>query len=329
MKKWTGMLLSVLAAGVLFGCTGPRITLFPDGADPLTEVTLEGSAQEKILMVPLSGVISDVPRSGVLRTTPSVLQEVVSHLRLAEKDDRVKAILFKIDSPGGSVTASDTLYHEIAAFKARTGKKVVVCMMSLATSGGYYISLPADMILAHPTTVTGSVGVILMRPEVSGLMEKIGVAVQVNKSGENKDMGSPFRVITPAQDHMLQEVTDTLGRRFVELVKQHRNLDEKRLKVIADARIFLAEAALEADLIDGIGYLSDAIEAAKQIAGLDPDARVVTYRRTEYPDDNIYNPLTSAAGVDPLPLVNLGSVAGLFALDAGFYYIWPQAIGSP
>ena len=329
MKIWAGMLFSVLIVAGVGACTGPRITLFPDGADPLKETTLEGSATQKILVIPVSGVIRDAPESGLLRTTPSVLQEVVAHLRLAERDDRVKAVLFKIDSPGGSVTASDTLYHEIVAFKARTGKKVVACMMSLATSGGYYIALPADLILAHPTTVTGSVGVILMRPEVSGLMEKVGLAVRVNKSGQNKDMGSPFRAMTTAEDHMLQELTDSLGRRFVELVKQHRKLDDEQLKVIADARIFLADAALDANLVDGIGYLSDAIDAARRIAGVDPDARVVTYRRTDYPDDNIYNPLTSGLRFDPAPLANLGAIGGLFALDAGFYYIWPQAVGSP
>ena len=329
MKRWAGILFSLLTIVSVCSCTGPRITLFPDGADPLKEVTLEGSATEKILMIPISGVISDAPESRFLRTTPGMLQEVVSLLRLAEKDDRVKAVLLKIDSPGGSVTASDTLYHEIVAFQARTAKKVVACMMSLATSGGYYISLPADLILAHPTTVTGSVGVILMRPEVSGLMDSIGVAVQVNKSGENKDMGSPFRAATTSEDRMLQELTDTLGRRFVELVKLHRKLDDDRLKVIADARIFLADAALETGLIDGVGYLSDAIAAAKKIADLSPEARVVTYRRSDYADDNIYNPLTSRAGGDPMALVDLGSIGALFALDAGFYYIWPQAIGSP
>jgi protease-4 len=121
-------------------------------------------ADDKILVIPITGVITDSPKSRITRSMPGVVQEVVSHLRLAEKDDRIKVVLFKIDTPGGTTTASDILYHEIVSFKARTGKKVVVCMMNLATSGGYYVSLPADVIMAHPTTVTGSVGVILMRP---------------------------------------------------------------------------------------------------------------------------------------------------------------------
>ena len=323
--KWT--FTAILIAILCFGCAGPRITLFPSASDPLREMTLEGDADDKIQVIPVTGFITDAPKGRVVGTRPSVVQEVVSHLRLAEKDDKVKAVLLKIDTPGGTTTASDILYHEIKAFKKRTGKKVVVCMMNLATSGGYYVSLPADRIIAHPTTITGSVGVILVRPEISGLMEKIGVGVQVNKSGQNKDMGSPFRPITPAEENMLQDLADTLGKRFVDLVARHRGLDGERLATVADARLFLADAALAAGLVDKIGYLSDAIADAKTIAGIDTDARVVTYRRTEYPDDNLYNTLTSSIQATPMPLLDMGPIADLLALDAGFYYLWPQAMG--
>lgn len=329
MNRFKGTALAVLIALVCVGCASPRITLFSDASDPLREMTLEGTDDEKIQVIPITGIITDSPKSRVMRTTPSMVQEVVSHLRLAEKDDNVKAVLLKIDSPGGTVTASDILYHEIVAFKKRTGKKVLVCMMDLAASGGYYVSLPADVIMAHPTTITGSVGVILMRANVSGLMEKIGVGMQVNKSGENKDMGSPFRPTTPDEENMLQELADTLGRRFVDLVKQHRGLDGKNLATVADARVFLADDAVSAGLVDKIGYLSDTIDEAKTIAGLDDDARVVTYRRTNYPDDNIYNTLSSSTRSDPMPLVDMGAIGDLLNLESGFYYLWPQALGSP
>ncbi|MBC2711841.1 MAG: signal peptide peptidase SppA [Desulfosarcina sp.] len=329
MRISKGIISAMLIAMFLFGCATPRITLFSDASDPLQEVTLDGTADDKILVIPITGVITDSPKSRVMRTQPGVVQEVVSHLRLAEKDDRVKAVLFKIDTPGGTTTASDILYHEIASFKQRTGKRVVVCMMNLATSGGYYVSLPADVIVAHPTTITGSIGVILIRPQLSGLMEKIGVDVQVNKSGENKDIGSPFRPITPGEENILQELADVLGRRFVGLVKQHRELDGERLATVANARIFLADAAVAAGLVDKIGYLQDAIDEAKQIAELDADARVVTYRRTHYPNDNLYNTLTSGTLAGPAPLVDMGPIGDLLSLDAGFYYLWPQALGSP
>ncbi len=328
MKISARMLITVLIAMLSFGCATPRITLFSDASDPLREVTLEGTTADKVLVIPITGVITDSPKSRFMRTKPGMVQEIVSHLRLAEADDRVKAVLLKIDSPGGTTTASDILYHEIVSFKARTAKKVVVCMMNLATSGGYYVSLPADVIMAHPTTVTGSIGVILMRPQVAGLMEKIGVDVKVNKSGENKDMGSPFRPITPAEENMLQDLADALGRRFVDLVQQHRGLDARRLATIADARVFLADAAVAAGLVDKIGYLPDAIAEAKSIADLDGNARVVVYRRTHYPNDNLYNTLTSGTQANAAPLVDMGPIGDLLSLDAGFYYLWSQALGS-
>ncbi|BBO77124.1 signal peptide peptidase SppA [Desulfosarcina widdelii] len=329
MRRSTKIIETLLIAMLMIGCAGPRITLFSDASDPLREMTLEGTAEERIALIPVTGIISDKPKAQFMRKTPGVVQEVVSHLHLAEKDDRVKAIILKIDTPGGTTTASDMLYHEIVSFKERTGKKIVVCMMNVATSGGYYISLPADVILAHPTTVTGSVGVILMRPEISGLMDKIGVGVKVNKSGMNKDMGSPFRPITPAEENLLQELADRLGQRFVDLVKQHRHLDGQRLARVADARIFLAEDALAVGLVDKIGYLQDAVNAASQLADLDEDVRVVTYRRTHYPDDNLYNTLTSEAVTASIArLLDTGLIGDLLTLDAGFYYLWPQALGA-
>ena len=180
---------SIIATLLVIGfftisCTTPKIRLFPSQADPLQEFTLEGEVQQKILVIPVRGIISNATREGFIRTRPSMVQEVVSQLRLAEKDENIKAVIFKIDSTGGSVTASDIQYNEITSFKERTGAKVVVAMMGLTASGGYYISLPADYILAHPTTITGSIGVIFSRPRVTGLMHKVGIDVYVNKSGK-------------------------------------------------------------------------------------------------------------------------------------------------
>lgn len=326
MKRVAKNLLLLFLVMGMMGCASPKITLFADVTDPLQEMTLSGTGKGKVLVIPISGVIKDEPNSRFMRTMPSVVQEVVSHLQKAEKDERVKAVLLKIDSPGGTITASDILYHELLAFKQRTGKKVVVCMMNVVASGGYYISLPADVIMAHPTTITGSVGVILMRPQVSGLMEKIGVAIQVNKSGENKDMGSPFRSITPEEEKLLQEMIDGLARRFTGLVKKHRNLSDKQMALVADGRIFPADKALAVGFVDKVGYLTDAIEEAKTIARLDADAKVVIYRRTEYADDNLYNTLSQGQGADPMALVNMGMFGDWLTLAPGFYYLWPQAI---
>jgi protease-4 len=316
----------VIFSLIFVSCTAPKIRLFPSQADPLKEFTLEGKADQKVLVIPVRGVISDAPREGFVRTRPSLVQEVVSQLRLAEDDKKVKAVILKIDSPGGSVTASDILFNEILTFKERTGAKVVVAMMGVAASGGYYISLPADYILAHPTTVTGSVGVIFLRPKVIGLMDKIGVGVEVNKSGINKDMGMPYRVATAEEKKILQSMTDRLGIRFVDLVAKHRNLDPVVTAKISTARIYLAPEALELGMVDEIGYLDQAISKAKQLAGLPDNARVVVYRRTEYPDDNIYNTSTRYGGGD-LSVISVDLLPGaLNQFRTGFYYMWPAAL---
>ena len=327
MRKFAVNLLLLFFVMGMIGCAGPTIKLFTDTTDPLQEITLSGTGKGKVLVIPISGVIKDEPESRFMRTLPSVVQEVVSHLQKAEKDEGVKAVLLKIDSPGGAITASDIIYHELLSFKQRTGKKVVVCMMNVAASGGYYISLPADVIMAHPTTITGSIGVILMRPQVYGFMEKLGVTVQVNKSGENKDMGSPFRSVTPEEEKLLQEMIDGLARRFTGLVQKHRNLSDEQMALISDARIFPADKALAIGLVDKIGYLTDAIDEAKAIARLDTDAKVVIYRRTEYADDNLYNTLSSGGEVDPVALVKMGFIADWLTLAPGFYYLWPQVVG--
>jgi protease-4 len=314
--------VSLFALIAAVGCASPRIKLFPSQADPLQEFTLEGKGPEKVLLLPIRGVISDNPRQELLRTQPSTVQEAVSHLRKAEQDPLIKVVVLQLDSPGGSVTASDVLYNEIRLFKERTGRKVVAVMMDVAASGGYYIALAADLILAHPTTVTGSVGVVFVRPKVAGLMEKIGVSVEVSKSGKNKDIGSPFRATTPEEERIFQAMTDQLAKRFLDLVQAHRGLDPIQLAAVATARVYLAQEAVNLKLVDRIGYMPDALTEAKTLAGVKEDARIMVYRRVEYPDDNIYNPVTSYEGGRPAVLFDTGLSALLPALSPGFYYLW-------
>jgi protease-4 len=320
------LLLLVILTIILFviGCTTPKIRLFPSQADPLQEFSLEGEAKQKILIIPVRGIISNSPKEGFIRTRPSIVQEIVSQLRLAEKDENIKAVIFKIDSPGGSVTASDILYNEIKVFKERSGVKVVATMMGLTASGGYYISLPADYILAHPTTITGSIGVIFRRPRVTGLMDKVGIEVEVNKSGKNKDIGSPFRAATVEEEKIFQDLTDHLAVRFVDLVAQHRKLDSETIAEISTARVYLAHEALTLGLVDEIGYLNSAVLKAKKLAKLPENAKIVVYRRTEYPDDNLYNTATRYDEGHG-SLISLGIPGSLNRLTTGFYYLWPAA----
>ena len=321
MRKYLSIILLIFVL-IFSGCATPRITLFSDDTVPLQEFTLQGKGKDKILVIPIKGEISGSTSKGLIFTKPSMIQEVVSQLKQAEKDKAIKAIILKIDSPGGTVTASDILYHEILAFKKRTGVKLVAAMMDVAASGGYYIALPADFILAHPTTITGSIGVIFMQPKVNNLMEKIGVGLDINKSGKNKDMGSPFRNTTDEERKLFQDLTDELGKRFINLVSINRKLEKNQRVEISTARIYLAPKALELGLIDKIGYLDDAISETKKLAGLSQDARIVIYRRTQYPNDNLYNTSVDRQGGKGLSLIDLNLPESISPLNTGFYYIW-------
>lgn len=313
----------VLGAVLLASCsfTGVRLT---GEAHPLKEYTLQGDGKDKILLIPVNGMLTDSPDRSLLKSTPSVVQQVVSQLQKAEKDHRVKAVLLKINSAGGTITASDILYHEILEHKKKTGAKVIASFMDVAASGAYYMSLPADRIIAHPTTVTGSVGVIFVRPKVTGLMNKVGVTVDVTKFGKVKDMGSPFRQSTPEEEEIMQKAVNDFGGRFVSLMVNHRNLNPSAVAEISTARVFIAQDALKVGLIDEIGYLDDAVKAAKKIAGLPENARLVIYRRTEQPNNNFYDVSAEVAEKNNLPIVNIDLADGLL-IRPGFYYLWPGA----
>ena len=312
---------------VMGGCAAPQVKLFSDASDPLKESILQGTEKGKVLVVSLRGVISTRPKEGTLRTMPSMVQEVVSQLRMAEKDKEIKCLLLKVDSPGGTATASDILFNEILAFKERTNVKIVVSMMDIAASGGYYVSLPADVIFAHPTTITGSIGVVFMRPNVTELIHKIGFTMDVNKSGKNKDMGSPFRRPTEEETQMLQDLTDGLADQFLKLVAKHRGLEETTLSTISTARVYLPAEAKALGLIDKIGYLDDAITEAIKISGLPEKAKVVAYRRAVFPNDNLYNPLTTRSNIQAKALFDLGLQNTATHLSPGFYYVWTPALG--
>ena len=173
----SGILLPLLILLVFSGCAAPRITLVTGDSVPLREVTLEGTAKEKVVVIPVRGKIDDDPKLGLFQEKPSMLQEFVAQLRKAEQDDQVRAVLLKIDSPGGSVTASDLLYHEIAEFKNRTDKKVVAALMNVAASGGYYMALPADHIIGTVTSVNSVVSFCSVDPVIPSIAVDFVVAV--------------------------------------------------------------------------------------------------------------------------------------------------------
>lgn len=322
-----GLAFMALMAGWLggWGCIS-KIKLDTDHRDPLQELLIAGQEEGKVAVIPVVGFISDIPRVSLIRSQPSLVQEVVAQLQLAEEDEEVKTVLLQVNSPGGTSTGSDILYHEILEFKKRTGKKVVVAMVDVAASGGYYLALPADYIFAHPTSVTGSVGAIFIRPKLVGLMGKIGVEVKVSKSGKDKDLGAFYQPVTEEETRLFDELIQEMGGIFLDLVKKHRKLSADQVQKIASARVFMAPEALKNGLIDEIGYLDQALAKAKKLAGLDKDAKVVAYRRSYYPNDNIYN--VSNNRIQPDRLLELGLFNDLTALQPGFYYLWAPGLSN-
>ncbi|EMG36080.1 signal peptide peptidase A [Desulfocurvibacter africanus PCS] len=313
------MLLFLLLASALSGCAS--VNLFPDYSEPLREFTLEGTAEPKVVLLTVRGTLETGPDEETFREKPGIVQETVSQLDKAAADPSVKALVLAVDSPGGTATASDILYGELLAWKQKTKAKLVVCMLEVAASGGYYISLPADVIVAHPTTITGSVGTIFIRPKVVGLMDKIGVDVDVTKSGVNKDMGSPFRQPSREEVEMFDGIVGDMNSRFLSLVAKHRKLSDENMRQVSTARVFTANQARKVGLVDEIGNIDFAVATARKQAGLPENTRLVVYRRTEYADDNPYNSLLTRMASQPA-LVDLGAAGDLLRRRTGFYYLW-------
>ena len=311
----------IAAALLLQGCSVLSIDLQPR-IHPLKEETVEGKGKAKILLMDVSGVLSDESTGPLLGSAPPrvpIVARVREELQKAEEDDSVKALIVRINSPGGTITASDLIYREIDTFKTRRKIPVVAVTMDVAASGGYYAALAADTIVALPTSVTGSIGVIMLTVNAKGLMEKIGVAPLAIKSGEMKDAGSPFRPLTAEERAVFQSVIDEMYGRFVTLIARSRKIPEDRVRQFADGRIYTAEQAKALGLVDEIGYMDDVVKAARKAAGVE-EARVIMYQRPKDYRANFY----SAA---PAPTPGLeSSLQQLTALVSGsgprFLYLW-------
>lgn len=200
-------------------------------------------------------------------------QETIRHLRLMKKDEHVKAVVFRVDSPGGVVGPSQEIYAAVQDLAKK--KKVVVSMGSVAASGGYYVSAPATLIYANPGTMTGSIGVLMKFSNMEGLMDKIGMKAFTIKTGKFKDTGSPSRTMTDEEKAMLQGVIDSTHGQFVKAVAQGRRLSEEQVRSIADGRIFSGEQALALKLVDRLGTLQDAVEEAARLGGIKGEPKLI------------------------------------------------------
>ena len=234
----------------------------------------------------------------------------------------MRALVLRIDTPGGDVTTADILYHEVREYGKETGVPVVAELMDTAASGGYYIASAADFIMAQPTSITGSIGVVAYNVNAEGLLDKIGIRDMTVKSGDKKDMGSPLREMTAEEREILQGIIDELYGRFLDVVYRGRKgrIPMERLRELADGRVYTARQALSSGLIDGMGYMEDAVAEARRLAGL-KEARVVTYSEADEYRKNIYSapavPAPSVINLLNIDASSLGPGAGL-----RFMYIW-------
>jgi len=231
-----------------------------------------GPSFTKLFKVPETG-----PGIGLVKVegTISESETAVRHLKSLDKNSRVKGILVRVNSPGGGVAASHEIYREIVRIRDK-GTPVVVSMGAVAASGGYYIACPADVIVANPGTMTGSIGVIMQLPIVEELMDKVGLEVETIKSEEHKDIGSPFRKMTAGDRELLQDVILDVYNQFTAIVLEERNIEKDKLMALADGRILTGRQAYEAGLVDTLGTLEDAKRICGERAGIRGDPKIIT-----------------------------------------------------
>ena len=230
-----------------------------------SSTTLKMVGADKVALVRLEGLLITA-------------EPVVEELNDYAEDSSVKAIVLRIDSPGGGVVVSQEIYNAVKNAR-KEGKKVVASMGTVAASGGYYVAAAADRIVANPGTLTGSIGVKMEFANIEKLLEKIGVRGMVVKAGEYKDVGSPFREMSAQEKKLLQDVIDDVHSQFIKAVAEGRNMQESEVRAIADGRIFTGRQALDLKLVDQLGDLADSIKVAGELAGIHGKPKVIEKRK--------------------------------------------------
>jgi protease-4 len=264
MKKQPVLMIVVTAAvlGVIFVI---MLTLASFLSGNKRSSTLQVVGIDKVALVKVEGLLVSS-------------EQLVNELNDYAEDGSIKAIVIRIDSPGGGVVVSQEIFNAVKNAK-KEGKKIVVSMGTVAASGGYYVAAAADKIIANPGTLTGSIGVKMEFANVEKLLEKIGVKGMIVKAGEYKDMGSPFRDMTDQEKKLLQGVIDDVHNQFIEAVAEGRQLPAADVRAIADGRIFTGRQALDLKLVDQMGDLADSIRVAGDLAGIKGKPKVVEKKK--------------------------------------------------
>jgi len=323
---------AALAMGVLTagGCgpTAYKITPVPVDRKLEEAVLIDegGWAPAKVVLIDVDGMLLNRRQCQLLGEGEHIVSLFVEKLDKAAADPAVRALIVRINSPGGGVTASDLMYSELLHFKERTGgrRPVVAVLMDVAASGGYYLACAADEIVAHPTTVTGSIGVIMQMVNFAGTMKKIGVGADAIISGRMKDAGSPLREMKPEEREIFQQLVDQFFDRFVAVVAAGRaGLNEDQVREVADGRVHSARQALELGFVDRIGTLRDALAAVKERIGA-KRLRVVAYRRPLGWKPNLY--AQQPSGPPQVNLVNIALPPNWPYPEPQFLYLWAPGL---
>lgn len=316
----------VFIASLLAGCLPSRVTidLAPrDGKLDESVVDDDGlsafGVAPKVAMIDLSGLITEQPTNPLFDSSASMVDRFVAKLDKAADDPRVVAVVLRINSPGGTVSASETLANEIERFRSTTGKPVVASFAEVAASGGYYTALACDRIVAQPSSITGSIGVVIQTFNLSRGMSMIGVSGRAVTSAENKDIANPFEEIDEEHYAILQGMVDEFYTSFRDRVLDRRDIDESDVRRVTDGRVFTGTTAMGLGLVDELGGVREAFAIAKADAGVER-ARLVKYHRegvtltTPYARAQLNGIQT---GDDPGPM---GWLSG--NLRPGAYYVW-------
>ena len=287
----------------------------------LQEKVLSGEgAKDKLLLVPINGFIGDQTSRGLpfLGGRDDTVTRIRATLRKASEDPKVRGIVLLIDSAGGSVTASDRVYHLIRAFKRKSGIPVMAMVGDMGASGAYYVSVAADEVWVHPTSVVGSIGVVIFNVGVTGLMQKIGVEDRSLASGPEKEMGSPLKPMTDKDKSLFQGLISDLYAQFFDIVSRNRQIAPDVLKPLADGRIYTARQALKDHLVDRIGYRDDLIHHLKRLMHVQR-FEVIRYREPFLASTGIFG----SESPSDSPLADAGKVAGLLAKSGPtMLYLW-------
>lgn len=272
--KWFVGVMLVLILGVL-ACCGLSFASLGAGSGLGGDVALGDS----IAVIHIDGVIAGTGSSvnGVI--TP---EDILYQLDSALSDDSVKAILLRIDSPGGTVAASQEIAMEVAY--AAEEKPVIASVGDVGASGAYMVASQCDEIIALPTSAIGSIGVITEIPNVSGLLDKLGVEFTVLTAGKYKDAGSPYRSLTPTETELIQQEVDNAYEEFISIVAEGRDLPEAKVREMATGWAYSAREGEKLGLVDTLGTYNDAVDRAAELGGIDGDPGIVTYDSSDYTD---------------------------------------------